>query len=464
MLARCRRLQAMWRVVPASVAVAMPTYYWFGGRDSRESFSTSLPVVSPSTPMDVEVAGDVVTASDGYIYRPDELPAAERVRQWSSAQGVKDVTTFLKGAACAPHANGAWRVESSTFPHPTRTSKLLGKAKDVEGGSVVDPTKTFVQISRLRHDYSGDVPTMRIVAWMPGVDTRTVERLLVVPPLRRAWDANYRMFDVVAGARCSLAVFDDISVHGNPVLPTSRKVVEESPLTAWLRPRFVPIERVWACHRTSTTILEKIGLRPWYFAYERLVARGAFPPTAADATGDPPTGLNACASQILFRSIRPTGEQGAVATTSSAAAALAPVLLPGDVDDPKTIERFFAGKAQARDAHTTMHAQEVLLVPLTKAAVRDASTLHEVVETSGEVGPPGATLVESLGRLCRASSPGEQEHAGVLMIMTSTNVVPVPALPHWAKVYLAKNVTEGAYSRLAAAAAQAKQLAEPWAT
>jgi hypothetical protein len=312
-----------------------------------------------------------------------------------------------------------WGNETWTFADvPSQLTRLVEYPRDTDG--------PHYAVSRMTKTFDG-VPLLRSTAFLPNVYVREVAPRMIEPALRKKWDKNYRFFEEFA------------------TFPAPKMVRQ-------MREGFRVKSRQWCGHVIGSTTLEKVGVQPRSFIYERLVA------DRADG-----------AVCITYRSLSGTEPD----TVKEKENKLSPLGLQALQRLPSMVDRFFSyalrdtflsGPAN-NTQEVTMLWQEVLLLPVLRRDIdikayegkRDpnarslppptgvSSTLFALAHEFFKEGSPFTSGLENVmvppPMAERRGDPRNYEEVGTLMVMTSCNEGKVRPLPKFVERLAMKTLT-----------------------
>jgi hypothetical protein len=220
-----------------------------------------------------------------------------------------------------------WDTDASTFSEtPAQLARMVEYPRPTDGPCFC--------VTRNVRRYNG-VPMLRVTTFLPNVSVdEMVPRMLEKEP-RKRWDQNYKFFEEFAE------------------LPVPKEVAD-------MRHGFVATARHWCGHVLASATLEKVGVLPRAFLYERIIARrddGAV-----------------CAT---FRGLNDDEKDVITATTvrhSEFARETLPLVQDPNLPEAKSFagllrDRFFAGPA-ADSQEAIMYWQELLLIPVRRKDIK----------------------------------------------------------------------------------------------
>lgn len=337
-----------------------------------------------------------------------------------------------------------WDRDAWTFADvPSHLGRLVEYPRDTDGPAFC--------VTRNAHRYNG-VPLLRATAFFPNVTVAEVSQRMIEPAERLRWDKNYRFFEEFV------------------TLPTPKAVRE-------MREGFSVVSRQWCGHVIASAWLEKFGVKPRSFIYERLIAR-----------------RDDGAVCLTYRSLKGDEEDKVTAKTSNPSTLAAAALLEVPEKEPKLGEKpplfaatlrdkFLKGPA-AETQEVTMLWQEVLLLPvrrrdievLTYEGRRDMQGNSDLPTPTGvtsrlfaiayEFFHEGNPFESHLDRVLydpesqRPSryDPKRYEEVGTLMVMTSCNDGKVRPMPRVVEKYASKALTTRTYEWLLADIANTRKI------
>jgi hypothetical protein len=349
--------------------------------------------------------------------------SASTLHGLAAADGFRDSSAFLD-----TNRNTLWELQTSNI-NASYLKKLSETSKT--------PKSFGVEVLRGTAPYASTVTPMRVVGYFPNVTPTDLHAHITDQTLRLKWDKNYDMFSVLHSddaVRLSASVPDieqsSITKAINVALP--KGTVDSSRL-----------QQDWACHRVSSSLLQKIGVKAKLFQYERAswtIFDEAAYVIAYRSIVDPKLSY-----PLGFAKLQPSAKQ------SSKKIKLVD-LTQDHASFTRMLEMFFKRYEKPDDDKVIMHHQTIALLPIkghTTAALE-----HALLDarSAGSITDASFLDVVSLNRKRTQESGAAEGTAsiqGTLMILTSLNETPIPkGIPHWAQKRAAHFFTSQAYEML----------------
>jgi hypothetical protein len=338
-----------------------------------------------------------------------------------------------------------WGTDGTTFADvPSHLARIVDYPRPTDG--------PHFNVSRLMKSYDG-VPCLRSTAFFPNVTVDEVACRMIDPEKRKKWDRNYKFFEEFV------------------TFPVPKKIQQ-------MREGFVAKSRQWCGHVIASATLEKVGVQPRSFIYERIVAEredGAVcityrsldgsEPEKVDGRKNAPSALG-LAALVATPAAQDTKDPPKQATTFAAA----------------LVEKFHEGPAKGSQ-DVKMLWQEVLLLPVRRRDIdiqsfearKDMNAQNNFPNPTGvtstlfalayEFFKEGNPFTSGLDRVLwappgseRRLDPKKYEVVGTLMVMTSCNDAKVRPVPRLMQKYVAKYLTNNTFEMLLTDIADGKKI------
>lgn len=355
----------------------------------------------------------------------DATSAQPSTAQDMAGQGFVGAASFLDDHAAE------WETQSSTFT-PSYFKSVTAFAQQVSGAPALEksaPLPPFgVEILKLKPWIGAAAVPLRIIGFFPGCAPSDLAAFILDEEKRIGWDKNYTMFHILPAhqnvALTSLAatIPTRSGANSNQSIRAASlcNAVLDSPLKSWLEAQ--ETNWSWACHRVSSSLLSKLGVKPKFFAYERV------------AVANP----GRMQHIVAYRSVTPSSKESIL---SNYYAETARVPHPEFVD---VLLDFFNSNKMPNDDSVFMHHQTIALLPVSSV---EPNALEKLVLDARTA--PSVLSPEFVDSVLAASKPAPKSICGTLMLMTSVNETPIPAgVPRWAEKRIAHFFTSHAYEML----------------
>lgn len=393
-------------IVSGAAAVAVATYI-----NARFEEAEALQAAS-SIP-----ANDSTANSTAALTPPADSRSAVSLHDVSAASGFCDSSEFLDS-----RRSTLWELQTSNIT-PAYLKNLLESPKT---------SKQFgVEVLKGTSHYASTVKPMRVVGYFPNVAPAVLQAHITDQALRLRWDKNYDMFSLLHSEDATTLAAAVPDIGKASISDAIQNVLPKNALDKM-------VTREWGCHRVTSSLLQKLGVKAKLFQYER-ASWSIF---------------NESAYFVAYRSI--VDSNRSYPLTVSVPATAAPVkkgvihYTEDHASFMRILDVFFKRYEKPDDDKVIMHHQTIALLPIEGSstavlehALLDARTVGSVTHSSflDAVKQNRQRAVE-----CDKDKVSVQ---GTLMIMTSLNETPIPkGIPQWAQKRAAHFFTAQAYEML----------------
>lgn len=355
---------------------------------------------------------------------------------------VASVTAFME------HNKAYWGQEAWQFADvPAHLARLVEFPKETD--------KPCFCVMRMNKTFNG-VPLLRVVAFFPNTTVAEVAPRFIDTHSRMRWDHNYRVFEEFV------------------TLPTPKAVRE-------MRDGFVVKSRQWCGHKIASDWLQKFGVQPRKFIYERLVAErtdGAVCVTYRSLDGTETETVDE--KRVHDAKLSDIGKKAHSAWQA----------LPDRKEKSfsQVLRDTFLTDVGADSQEVQMLWQELLLLPVRRRDLqlhtyergrKDVAPNHETSPMPTIVAAPafsvaheffkeGSPFASQWQEVLKGPSPAELkaftgdpkslEEVGTMMVMTSCNDAKVRPMPRLVEKYASKALTHRTYEWLLDDLAESKLL------
>lgn len=315
-----------------------------------------------------------------------------------------------------------WKMEFSNFPATVSSGKERAQGP-------------FLQIWSLKQAFINDdgspIPCMRIVAFFPHIQPRTLFSLLTDRELRLQWDFNYRYFETFPGR----TVMD---TKASPNLEALQGELCSSSTTSHQRNdtslqkegnNSFLINKGWFTHRVGSEFLNRLGVEDRLFLYYRWCFCHSFP-----TVSDPRVHMYT----VLYDGSRATCERESQEGTN-------------DFLKWRRGNKNDGSKAIL----SSMNYQHITLLPVADAnaqLVGVTGKLHELATTGSFLNPLSNKSLSSFlkdSHMINTNVCGSRNTDGTLFIISSVNDVGLPRLiPQWVQSKLTSAISLKVYGAL----------------
>ncbi|CUG86870.1 Hypothetical protein, putative [Bodo saltans] len=368
--------------------------------------------------------GSDITGNPAIV--PKDSRSASSLHILAAAEGYRDSAAFLDS-----NRNTLWELQTSNM-NASYLKKLTEPSKL--------PKSFGVEVLRGTTSYASTVTPMRVVGYFPNIAPKDLHAHITDQTLRLKWDKNYDMFSIMHS--------DDAVRLAVSVPDINQSSITHAVTSALPKESVGPLQQNWACHRVSSSLLQKFGVKAKLFQYERVswsIFEEAAHVIAYRSIVDPkqsyPLGFAPPPKPVQKAIVKKKEKQSPVIDFTQDHASFT-----------KILEMFFKRYEKPEDEKVIMHHQTIALLPIRgtstanlEHALLDARSIGSVTDNSflDFVSQNKKRIQESGGAAVSA------QIQGTLMILTSLNETPIPkAIPQWAQKRAAHFFTSQAYEML----------------